>query len=111
MANEDIFVGVIVAKGGHPTDIIVEREAAETAANFVRRAFAEIGDEMRRVRGAAAVAENKNLPVFFQGLTQLLQNLRDRFDGNGIEGGLLRLEIVVDPALHGFNMAEKICQK
>ena len=39
LADENVFVGVIVAEGGHPTDVVVEGEAAETAANFISGAL------------------------------------------------------------------------
>ena len=64
LADEDVFVGVVVAQRGDPTDVVVERQHAEALADLVAGAFAEVGGEVRGVGGAAAVAEDEDLPVF-----------------------------------------------
>src|SRR6185312_1962286 len=61
---------------------------------------------MRGVRGAAAVAEDKNVPVVLERAAQQLDHLRRSFRGDGVERGLLRLDIITDPLVHIFGNAD-----
>ena len=75
---EDVFVGVIVTESGDPADIVVQGQAAEAGAELVGGAFAKVGDKMRRIGGATAIAENENLPVFAKGLPEKLDQFGHR---------------------------------
>src|SRR3974377_1097577 len=56
---------------------------------------------MGRIGGPAAVAEREDLPVFLQGHAQGLDKPLHRLGGNGIMRGLLGLDVLGDPLLHG----------
>src|SRR5580658_4914756 len=66
LPDENVLVSVIVADGAHPTDIVIQREAAKTPVEFVRRALPQVRSEVRRVGRAAAVAENKNVAILMK---------------------------------------------
>ena len=100
LADKDVLVGVIVAQRGHPTRVVVERKDTKSLADFVRRAFAKVSGEVGGVGRAAAVAENKNLPVLLECLPDFFDELRDRVHRDGIVRGLLSVQIVSDPLLH-----------
>ena len=100
MTDEDIFIGVIIAQRGHPAHVVIERKDSKTFAQLVGGTFAEIGGEVGCVGGAAAVAKNKNLPVFLERLPELFDQFRDRINRNGFVRRLLRFQIIGDPLIH-----------
>ena len=97
---------VIIPEGGHPTDVVVERQAAEALADLVRRALAQVGDEVRSVGRAAAVAEDEDLPVLGQRGAVAVDEARDGVLGDGVQRLLLLLEVPADPVGDGAGGAD-----
>lgn len=100
LADEHVIVGIIIRQRHHPAHVVVEREDTKPFADFVRRTFAKVGREVGGVGRAAAVAENKNLPVILQRRAQLLDDLRHGVHGDRIVRGLLLFDVIRNPLLH-----------
>ncbi|MDB6129095.1 MAG: hypothetical protein JWM04_202, partial [Verrucomicrobiales bacterium] len=108
LADIDFVVGVIIAKGSDPTDVIVEGKDTKIFAKFVGGAFAKIGSEVGSIRSAAAISENKNLLVVFQRLLQALDQGSDTFFIDGVQCRFLRYDVVTDPRMHGGTVAGRL---
>src|ERR1035441_8814844 len=67
---------------------------------------------MRRVGGAAAVAEDEDLPVFLERHAQRLDKLRHRLDGDRIVRCFLALNVVANPLFHAVHNppSARFCQ-
>ena len=63
LLDEDVLVREIVRERRDPGDVVGEREDAEPPIARVRRALAEIDGEVRRGRGAPAIADDEHLRV------------------------------------------------
>src|SRR5207245_288750 len=77
LPREDVLVPVVVGDGGERRRVGGERQRRERAP-FAREASDELGGDVLRVGGAAAVPEEQDLPLGGEGVAHQLDGARER---------------------------------
>jgi hypothetical protein len=100
LAEENVFIGIVIGQGGHPAHVVVEGEDAEAFVELVGGAFAKVSGEVRGVCRAAAIAEYEELAVFFVGRAEEFDELGHGVHGDGVVSGFLGADIIRNPLFH-----------
>ena len=88
----------------HPSRRINASDA-KALTELVGSALAQIGGKVGRVGGAAAIAENKDLPLLAPRLSQEPDQTPDRVQGYGFMGRFLSADVVREPFIqHALRM-------